>query len=503
MKIIKDLVHGYIDIEEVEEKIINTPNFQRLKDVRQLTCQHVFPSATHTRFEHSLGVMYLAREAFSNLGKILKREYKIEDEYYERLLFHLTVASLLHDIGHAPYSHLGERYFRQNEIRNKIKMLIDDGDFKINPSIFAFGSKHELMSCYVILKKYQHILENSDVEFSIDFELICRCIVGCTYNEGEKWIEDIIIRLLNSGTIDMDKLDYLIRDAFMTGISIPLIDLKRLFKNIYINPRSKKLSFCSQALPVIQNIIDARDSLYLWVYNHHTAVYSDFVIEFYVKHLILNYEKENQFEDKLNPANLFSCKAISELLVSDSELLSKLKMSMTIDQHQLSKYTKEICPQLFERKFLKPLWKTIYEYRNFLENNIGDSTLINELEEKMGDDNYTFRRYIAVEIIKKCNLSLGQVFIVPRSNKFYSLNAHNVFHVYLNGKDKEIGQLLPQKDFGKLYHNVVFYVFGIEEKIAEIKEAFIEIVNKGMPHKADLPNDGTSLEWDMVEPTFK
>jgi HD superfamily phosphohydrolase len=496
MKIIKDLVHGYIEINPIEERIINTPNFQRLKDIRQLTCQHVFPSATHNRFEHSLGVMYLSREAFSNLNKLLKEKYGVSDSNYNRLLFHLTIASLLHDVGHAPYSHLGERYFRRWEIQNQIQQLIENQNLKIDKEVFTIGSKHELMSCYILLAKYCKLLSTTKQEFTVDYELLCRCIVGSLYNEESKWMEDIIIGLLNSTTIDMDKLDYLIRDAYMTGVSIPTVDIKRLFKNIFINPRSKKLSFCSQALPVIQNIIDARDSLYLWVYNHHTAVYSDFVIEFYIKHLILNYEKENKYEDKINPSDLFSCKAVSDLLVSDSDLYSKLKMAITLNDNILSKYTKEICPQLFERRFLKPLWKSIFEYRNFLENNIGDSTLINDLEKKMGDEDYIFRRYVAVEIIKKCQLSMGQVFIVPRSNKFYSLNPNNVFHIYLNDRDKEIGQLLPQKDFSKLYHNVAFYIFGVEEKIDEIKEAFIEVVSQMIPHKSDLSNDGTILKWD-------
>ena len=66
-KVIRDVVHGYIEIDSLTEKIIDTYNFQRLKDIRQLTAQYVYPSATHNRFEHSLGVMHLAVQAFESL----------------------------------------------------------------------------------------------------------------------------------------------------------------------------------------------------------------------------------------------------------------------------------------------------------------------------------------------------------------------------------------------------------------------------------------------------
>lgn len=492
MKIIKDLVHGYVEIDQFLENIINTLSFQRLKDIRQLTAQHVFPSATHNRFEHSLGVMYLCREAFLQLEPILENKFHCSPEKYQNLLFNLTIAALLHDVGHAPYSHLGEKYYRKDEIKNYITNIIKRKTINISPSIFSTGSNHELMSCYIILEKYHSLIIS---QHGADIELICRCIIGKAYNTQTKWIEDIVIGLLNSKTIDMDKLDYLLRDAYMTGVSVPPIDIARLFKYIYINPRTKKISFLSQALPVIQNIIDSRDSLYLWIYNHHTVVYSDFVIEFYIKHMILNYENNNKYADKLDPNEFFSCNAIANGLVSDSDLFTKLKCSLNIDPENLSRYTHQICPQLFERKFLKPLWKTIFEYKEFLETHVGDSSLIEELEAKMCDNDYAYRRYVAVELIKKCDLNLGQTFIVPRSNKFYSLDPNSIFHIYFQERDIQISKLLPQKDFRELYHNIAFYVFGAEEKIDKIRECFVDIVKEKLPYKDDLDRKESTPQW--------
>lgn len=397
MKIIKDLVHGYIEIGPLEERIIGTSNFQRLKDISQLTAQHVYPSATHNRFEHSLGVMYLSRKALISLKHSLIIEHKISQSDYDKLLDHLTISSLLHDVGHAPFSHLGELYYRENEIVNKLGKLIKELGLNITPEILTKGSKHEQMSCYIVIKTYRELLQGFDLEF------LCRCIVGCIYESTEKWAENIVISILNSNTIDTDKLDYLMRDAFMTGITVPAIDTTRLFKNIMVHPSTKKVTYLDKALPVIQNIIDARDSLYLWVYNHHTVVYTDFLVEFYIKHLAVNWER-GQYLDFLNPNDFFSCEAISSYLVSDSDLQSVLKLPLkkvlescsvkpieTTNESpnkNVSNYTKRIFPQLFGREFLKPLWKTIYEYTRFLEQNIRDQSIIEELILKMCDKNY-------------------------------------------------------------------------------------------------------------------
>ena len=94
------------------------------------------------------------------------------------------------------------------------------------------------MSCYIILEEYYEMLSSKDLEFKIDFELICISIVGNRYSETSQWLKNILITLLNSDTIDTDKLDYLMRDSYMTGITVPLIDVSRLFRNIYINPVS-------------------------------------------------------------------------------------------------------------------------------------------------------------------------------------------------------------------------------------------------------------------------
>lgn len=512
-KIIRDIIHGYIEIDEAEQEIIDTPNFQRLKDVKQLTSQQVYPSANHTRFEHSLGVLYLARMAFNKLKPLLAEQYNVSESDLKYLYDNLRIAALLHDIGHAPMSHLGELYYRKNEIIKNIKDTIKSDEIRIDIDFSGIDcSKHELMSCYIILKKYKDIL----LKQSLDLEFILRIIIGHKYNVKNKWIENIVIELINSKTIDMDKLDYIMRDSFMTGVSIPQIDIVRLFHNIYINPDKKTLTFFNNALPVIENIIEGRDSLYLWVYNHHLSVYTDFVIQFYIKHLALNFENNYDVKDKLNLDDVFSCKAVSELMASDSNLTYYLKKPLLYkDSDKISGYTKNILPQIFDRSYLKPFWKTIYGYKDFMQTNVKDAGKRIEIENSMCN-NIDYRRFIAKRIIRECNIDLGDIFIVPRSNKFYSLEKNSdLFHVYIDPKnvyekddnarcvndgDKNINELLPQKDYNNLYSKINFYVFCKQDKLSEIKKKFIEIIQNPIK-KEDVENcKGQELLWEKEDP---
>ncbi|MGL5427346.1 MAG: HD domain-containing protein, partial [Cetobacterium sp.] len=151
-KIIKDLVHEYVEIDEKIQKIVDTKEFQRLKRVKQLTAIYIYPSANHTRFEHSLGVMKLAMDYYTSIEEklrgIVKEDIEGRLQYYK---VNLQIAALLHDLGHAPFSHLGEKFFDKEEIKNKIKATLKEEEAN---SILDGneGAPHELMSCFCIKK---------------------------------------------------------------------------------------------------------------------------------------------------------------------------------------------------------------------------------------------------------------------------------------------------------------------------------------------------------------
>lgn len=304
VKIVRDLVHGYVNLTRFDLKLVDTVPFQRLSEVRQLTCQHVYPAARHTRFEHSLGVYELMRSAIRHLNKngiLGKNSGEIEKIFDENLEFNACIAALLHDVGHCPFSHMGEDEFNKKEVRAKLTSMLKEDYMSEKPASLIehlesdkkAGAVHEQLSCIVLLQDYWEILRDLSetvnpeeahacCALSADFELIIRSILGIEYElPGETDSEEmkkknVVVRLLNSSAFDVDKLDYIMRDSFFTGIGTPVVDRQRLFRNMYLDDQYR-LVFTSRAIPALQNMIDARDELYLYVYNHHAVVYSDFL----------------------------------------------------------------------------------------------------------------------------------------------------------------------------------------------------------------------------------
>lgn len=343
-QMIRDLVHGYVNLTDFELKIIDTDSFQRLKDIRQLTCQEVYPSARHTRFEHSLGVLELTRQAVKHLNKnrFLFGENKAEggEIFDDQLRLNSAVAALLHDVGHCPFSHLGEREFKADEVKNALIAAIKQfnqqhkqhiSEKQLISEIFVnsisdmepkeIGSIHEQISCLVILSQFDHLLleteeQSENTEQSekliaqnvyIDFELVIRCILGIRYTiaNGNLNIEtankyNAIIHLINDKVFDMDKLDYIMRDTVFTGISVGAVDTKRLFRNMYFEDnKTYDLVFSSKAVPALQNFIESRDGLYMYVYNHHAAVLADFWNSYIIRRLDGNADKFRNLVDKV------------------------------------------------------------------------------------------------------------------------------------------------------------------------------------------------------------
>lgn len=190
-KIIFDLVHNYIEIDKDIEKIINSESFQRLKFINQLTAQHLYPSANHTRFEHSLGVMKLSLLFFNKIQHLLQEMLEKEKtEFFEDNLhileIHLKYAALLHDIGHAPLSHVGEYFYSKEDIIDKINIELSNASMKFPTNFLKKGSLHEIMSCYVIIKIFRSLL--LEIYGQFDFEFIFRIIVGVKYNKSNKKI---------------------------------------------------------------------------------------------------------------------------------------------------------------------------------------------------------------------------------------------------------------------------------------------------------------------------
>ena len=262
-KQIYDPVHGFITVTPLMRKIIDTPEFQRLRDLKQLGAVHyVYPSATHTRFEHSLGVSHLAKIMASNLVNQMthlntpKEVIGIEKN---RIIELCSIAGLIHDIGHGPYSHLYDTQVRCHD-----------------------EPEHEERGCEifkVMVEKYKFNLNKNEVRLIIDMIIPPASKKKC-------WLYQIIAN--KECQIDVDKIDYIQRDCYHTGLKFggewtrlltqalirSNVTQGNLTDNIDQIVWPKKLEY------EIFQLFATRYRLHKQVYNHHTVkAYEYYIIQ--------------------------------------------------------------------------------------------------------------------------------------------------------------------------------------------------------------------------------
>ena len=187
------------------------------------------------------------------------------------------------------------------------------------------------------------------------------------------------------------------------------------------------------------------------------------------------YEEQNgKYPEEMNKKEFFSTEAIIDNLVIDDDIYSHLRKAYLASlKGKTVEYTSVVMKQLMERKFLKPLWKTIYEYE-CLEDELELEKLVTDRLDAILKDNEKIKKIVG-EIGEALNLKKGEIFIITRYNKFYHAVSEAKIYVSLNGEDKLLSDLLPQKSF-KRFSNISFYIFGPGEKKEEIKKLFLKII---------------------------
>ena len=389
MKIIRDMVHGYISFDDLDRAFIDTPLFQRLKRIKQITAHAVYPNANHTRFEHSLGVMHLGLLVYERL---IQQEASLDSEQLKNTV---KCACLLHDIGHAPFSHALEGLYDVEKCKKKLMTH----DLSFTEDDFA-PAPHELMSSLVAL-------ENFSVKFdalNIDKDLFCRMILGIDYEyTNSNSYKNPLIHLLNSH-IDVDKLDYLMRDSMMTDVrGLISIDKERLIFSYKVF--DKKLLLSSKALSVISNLVYGRNAMYMWVYNHQVVTYYTSLICRYMKYLI---EIEPELKDRY-----FSFDSINSKLIDDHDIVSLFKSKRKHDDR-----TKNLCNQIFDRKYLKSIWKTQYELQQKIDSQMQRDKILMRAKSNLEG-----------EIIDKLSLAPDDLNVILA--KYKPFNPMDTKHIYI------------------------------------------------------------------------
>jgi hypothetical protein len=225
-KVIRDPIHGDIFLTELELRIIDTPEFQRLRRIKQLGMTYlVYPSANHTRFEHSIGALHLAGRLASRLG-LSEEETKL-----------VRIASLLHDLGHGPLSHTSEELLAR---------YLNTSHESITTETIKSSSVAEVLT-----------------EAGIKPERIVEIISG----------KASYLSRMVSGEFDIDRMDYLVRDAHHTGVGYGIIDLDRLINTIEI--KDSLLVVNERGLRAVEGLLVARFLMIPTVYLHHASRIAD------------------------------------------------------------------------------------------------------------------------------------------------------------------------------------------------------------------------------------
>jgi len=234
MKTIKDAVHDHILVDDFALELLDTPEMQRLRRIRQLgTSYHVYPSANHTRFEHSLGVYHLAVQALNNLGiGGVERDT-------------VRAAALLHDVGHTPFSH---------NIEDMIESYV--------------GKRHD---------EVDDILEGGIAETLEERALSPDRVAGLIRGEGK-------YGQLVSGELDVDRMDYLVRDAHHTGVPYGIIDNQRLV--LELDFVDDELVLAEGNVQTGEALLIARALMHPTVYSHHVARISEAMLKRATRRLI-------------------------------------------------------------------------------------------------------------------------------------------------------------------------------------------------------------------------
>ncbi|MBU5267951.1 HD domain-containing protein [Virgibacillus proomii] len=260
-KVFKDPVHRYVHVrDKVIWDLIATPEFQRLRRIKQLgTTNLTFHGAEHSRFNHSLGVYEIVRRIISNF------EGRPHWNKEERLL--CLCAALLHDLGHGPFSHSFEKVFKLD---------------------------HEYFTQQIILgnTEVNAILERVEKGFSQDVS----DVIAKTYRDK------LVVSLISS-QIDADRMDYLQRDAYFTGVSYGHFDMERILR--VMRPMEDQVVIKSTGMHAVEDYIMSRYQMYWQVYFHPVTRSAEVILCKILQRAKVLYE-DTTYEFKLKPTHFES-----------------------------------------------------------------------------------------------------------------------------------------------------------------------------------------------------
>jgi len=341
---IKDPVHGYIGVTEAERAVVDTPQMQRLRRIRQLSAAYLtYPGAEHTRFPHSLGVMYVAGKIAERL---MDRGLIVEEEAQK-----LRIGGLLHDIGHGPFSHLFEEILEKRDIT------------------------HEEMGSRIIREtEVAEALRGHGLDPA---EMSLLAVGGL---ESEKpYLNQVI-----AGQFSADVMDYLPRDSYFTGVEYGRVDTNRLIDSMDL--LGDGLAMEDTALYALEAFVIARYEMFKAVYFHRTVRAAEVMLV-----------RAMQMADEELGFTRFETPEEYHRL-DDYWVLSQL-MTLKPSKRKQSRGAYELAKMYTDRRLLKCAFEKVIHRREGFDVSVmlrGDvrSTLEEEVAEEAGVD----RSFVAIDV---------------------------------------------------------------------------------------------------------
>ena len=503
-------LHGSIDISQLEDRVIAHPAFQRLRRIRQTAFLNlVFPGATHSRFEHSLGAMHLAGVAFNKIVENQKRiaangkkfhDYKdreqvgksakhgqlfetfslIKDlEQSDYVMQALRLAALMHDIGHPPFSHSGERFlpsyqqFRESgagvlpdyihayiasECESLIEKGLDPHSVKVRHEIYTLALVDRILSdVYHTYSSEALIVSPRDVVAIIEPKIRPESDSPLEVSKALPVCSKLV-----SGEVDIDRMDYLLRDSKECGVVYGNFDKDRILDSlaVYYSSKDDQLHLAIQysGLAAFEDYLRARQSMFLQLYFHKTSVAGEAMLQ----HLS---DKIQDWHLPIDP----------EQYIKIDEYNIGRELHLAIEQEVEETEQQELLKETLDDLILhRRLWKRVYEFSDNLET-----------------DNQSFESVEKAEnVLKSLGIRFQKISSKNQLTKFINRDQNSTSSNYLRLIKKDAGQfprVEPIEDYSSLFLNRqtvhiqrLYSEFVGDEETIQVKKAI---------NQAFLPND--------------
>ena len=347
---VRDPVQGYIGLTDIEKQVIDTWPVQRLRGIKQLSIASIaYPGGNHTRFDHSLGTMHIAGQ----MAERLRASVDVSENEWQAI----RLAALLHDIGHGPFSHSSE------EILHKYK-----------------GLNHEQIGKEVVTKS-----ELADVLKSCGFEP--KEIIDLTFGKevkGKRYLHQI-----TASQVDADKLDFLVRDSYFTGVEYGRIDISRLVQAMDVI--GEDIAIDLKALYALEAFMIARYEMFLAVYYHRSVRSAEIML-----HKAMDYTHDI--------IGLTTFKNIDEFLrMDDAYVQTKLReldpKAVDPKKRGLVEKAKDLVARLDKRDLLKAAYQRDVHIRDpYVAKLLSDEAVRHQKEEEIAKKTGVDPEFIIVDV---------------------------------------------------------------------------------------------------------